>query len=113
VGVPRWLLPIVAAITLASSSAVSYAAAGMTGEAACCCPVKAKCKCHDHDGTADPTPTVKRCGGENQLVAPIVMRAVVATVVELRRQSRAADLTYWPAERVPDRPVYEIETPPF
>ena len=52
----HWLLPLVAAMSLLTSSVTTWAAAGFFGEAECCCPVKTDCKCHDHDGKPDPTP---------------------------------------------------------
>lgn len=73
----RWLLAIMAALLLWSSAVTSWAAAGFVGESECCCPVKAECRCHDHDGDRQPDATLKKCGGEAELIAPVALAAVV------------------------------------
>lgn len=109
----RWLLPIIAVIALLGSSVTAWAAAGLIGDPTCCCPVKATCKCHDHDGKPDPAPTLKRCGGEIQLVSPAVTPAVPATEVLIATDVRVALVETAVHEPIPDDRTLEPETPPF
>lgn len=109
----RWLLPIIAAMTLLGSSVTAWAAAGFFGESSCCCPDKTKCKCHDHDGDRAPAPTLKRCAGESTWVAPGVAPAVAAS-----EPAVAIDVQMAPAAAIEIQPLLdlvtpEIETPPF
>lgn len=108
----RWLLPMIAAIALVGSSVTSWAAAGIVGDTECCCPVKAKCKCHDHDGKDQP-PTLKRCGGQAQLVAPIVVAAIAASPPVLVIQQQVSLVSIPSHEVTPDDRTLEPETPPF
>ena len=108
----RWLLPIIAAIAIGGSSVVAFAAAGMTGKSECCCPVKAKCKCHDHDDPSS-TPTMKRCGGEGKLVAPMLAAAITPPAVEVRDAPRTSCRLAQLPEPIPEDRALEIATPPF
>ncbi len=109
----RWLLPIIAVMTLLGSSVTAWAAAGFVGEASCCCPDKTKCKCHDHDGDRDASPTLKRCAGEATWVAPAVAPAVAASEPPV-----ATDVQMAPVATIEIQPLFdlvtpEIVTPPF
>lgn len=73
---PRALLALIAAAILWGSAVTSWAAAGFVGESECCCPVKAECRCHDHDGQPPPDATMKRCGGQAELIAPVAVVAI-------------------------------------
>jgi hypothetical protein len=109
----RWLLTIFTAIAVFGSSVTSWAGAGMSGDAACCCPVKAKCKCHDHDQQTSGAPVLKKCGTQGKLVAPMTVHATVAPVLDpWIEQPRVivADLFRPP---VPEDRSIEPETPPF
>jgi len=64
----RWLLPVVAVLAFLASSVTAFAASGILGDTACCCPDPDTCKCHDHDGKPDPAAKMKRCGGDARLV---------------------------------------------
>lgn len=72
----RWLLPVVAALALMGQAVAAWAAAGVTGEAACCCPSPERCKCPDHD-SAPRQAQLKRCDGAGEQVAPAVLAAVL------------------------------------
>jgi hypothetical protein len=71
----RWLLPIVAALALVGQSVTTWAAAGMIGEAKCCCPSPDRCKCRDHDGSTRHT-ELRSCAGGGELVARVPLAAV-------------------------------------
>lgn len=73
----RWLLPLLAVLTLLGSSVNAWAAAGFSGESDCCCPVKAKCECHDHDEQPDDSTKLNRCGGEATFASPAIVPLVV------------------------------------
>lgn len=109
----RWLVPIFTVLALLGQSVTTFAAAGVIGEAECCCPIKAKCKCHDHDGKSDQAPTVKRCAGEAKLVAPAAIACVPAIVATLASEPR---MTFAPAPSpamILDDISREPEKPPF
>jgi hypothetical protein len=109
----RWLLPMIAAITVLSSSVMTWAAAGMIGKLECCCPIKTKCKCHDHDQRPGEVPTLKSCNGEGKLVAPAPAAAVVAALVVIVAEQGPALPAPRPALPIlADRSI-EPETPPF
>ena len=72
--VVRWLLCIVTVLALAGQSVAAWAAAGVIGEATCCCPQPDTCKCHDHDGS--PQSELRRCSGDAELVAPAPLTAL-------------------------------------
>ena len=108
----RWLLPIVAMLSLLGGSLATFAAAGVIGESECCCPSPDTCRCHDHDGEPQPAAELKKCSGEAELVAPTLVAAVLP--------ERAFAPALWVArpvahEQIPipadrsERP----ETPPF
>jgi hypothetical protein len=106
----RWLLPLLAVLTLLGSSVSAWAAAGFSGESDCCCPVKAKCQCHDHDANHDDSTKFNRCGGEATFAAPAVVPlivpeaplaiVVVQTTIEIEQIVRNPD--EWFA--TPDKP---------
>ena len=108
----RWLLPLIAVMTLLGSSVTAWAAAGFFGESSCCCPVKAKCKCHDHD---DPSPwaKMKRCGGDAERVDPAVTPIVAAAQPPLAIDVDVAVIVTAADEPIPDDQTIEPETPPF
>lgn len=112
VAASRWCVPIVLALALIGSSVAAWASAGFSGDTACCCPKPTACKCHDHDREPHPS-EMKRCGGDAQLVTPVVQPAVVPDVVtptrELRIDRVGLDRPMLPPE---DRTI-EIEVPPF
>jgi len=109
----RWLLPIIAAIAVLGSSVMSWAGAGVTGDAACCCPVKAKCKCHDHDKQKDGPPVLKQCSSKGKLVAPVIVPAVPAEAPELVVERPRVAVSPLLCPSVPEDRSYEPETPPF
>lgn len=109
----RWLLLIFTAISLVGSSLTSWAAAGVIGDASCCCPVKSKCKCHDHDGKPDSSPTLKKCGGEAKLVAPVIVHAVAATTIGLDSEQVVTAISTSSLQATPEDHPIEPETPPF
>jgi hypothetical protein len=109
----RWLLPILAVITLLGSSVTAWAAAGLIGDPTCCCPVKAKCKCHDHEGKPDSKPTLKRCAGEAQLVSPAVTPVVATAEVPIANDVCITIVATVVPEPIPDDRSIEPVTPPF
>ena len=108
----RWLLPVIAAIALVGSSVTAWAAAGVIGDASCCCPVKAKCKCHDHDGK-DVEAKLKRCGGEAKLVTPVIHNAIPCVEPEIVSEPRIVEIAQASEEHAPDDVTREPEKPPF
>lgn len=109
----RWLLPIIAAMTLLGSSVTAWAAAGFFGESSCCCPDKTKCKCHDHDGDRAPAPTLKRCAGDATWVAPAVAPAIDPVDPLAAPAVQTAPVDPIEVELLFDLVTLEIETPPF
>jgi hypothetical protein len=109
----RWLLPILTVFALIGQSVTSFAAAGVFGDASCCCPIKAKCKCHDHDGKGEPSPAMKRCAGDAKLVAPAVAAAVPAIDFEILDEPRVTIAPVVTPLIVPDDVSFEPEKPPF
>ena len=108
----RWLLPIVTVLAVLGQAVAAYAAAGVIGEASCCCPSPAKCKCHDHDGKSS-SEQLQRCSGEAKLVAPAPTIAVVPTADAPAAEPRVTALP----PRDPAPPLAELprapEPPPF
>jgi len=84
----RWLLPVVAVLAFLASSVTAFAATGVIGEAACCCPDPDTCKCHAHDEGPQPASEMKRCAGEAQIVAPHVVAAIAVTPVAPATETR-------------------------
>lgn len=109
----RWLLPMIAAIAVLSSSVMTWAAAGVIGKLECCCPVKTKCKCHDHDERPGEAPTLKSCEGKATFVAPALAAAVVAAPVAVVAERQPALTAPVPLLPVPADRSIEPETPPF
>ena len=108
----RLCLPLFAALALLGQPIVSYADAGASRAARCCCPDPDKCTCHDHGGHRGET-SVKRCSsGGGELVAPVVLVAVVPDVTP----PRLAPLAIAPPTPVPlplvDRRADRPEKPP-
>ncbi len=71
----RWLLPVVAALAFLGQAVTAWAAAGVIGEARCCCPAPDRCKCHDHDGSSSQS-ELRRCAGDAERVAPARLAAI-------------------------------------
>jgi hypothetical protein len=109
----RWLVPVVAAITIAGSPVISLAAAALAGESECCCPVRAKCKCHDHDGSSRSESTLQRCGNAGAPVVPVVALAITPSAVTVNDAPRTLLLPTAIPEVVPEDRVIEPDTPPF
>jgi hypothetical protein len=109
----RWLLPILTIFALIGQSVTTFAAAGVFGDAGCCCPVKAKCKCHDHDGKGDTAPAMKRCAGDAKLIAPAVAAAVPAIELEIADEPRVTIAPTVTPLPIPDEISHPIEKPPF
>ncbi len=106
-------MPILTVFALIGQSVTSFAAAGVFGDASCCCPIKAKCKCHDHDGKGDPAPAMKRCAGDAKLVAPAVAAAVPTIDVEIIDEPRVTVAPAITPLPIPDDVSHEPEKPPF
>ena len=100
-------------LALIGQAVTAYAAAGVVGDASCCCPVKAKCKCHDHDGKPDSAPTLKRCAGDAKLVAPAIALATFTNTIELADTPRVTIAPATPPLLVPDDISHAPEKPPF
>jgi hypothetical protein len=108
----RWLLPIVAALALTGQAVAAWAAAGVTGEAACCCPSPERCKCPDHDG-APRQAELRRCDGAGAQVAPAVLAAVLPAppaVAALPAVTRVAPVVF---ATFPEAAPPPPEKPPF
>lgn len=109
----RWLLPLIAVMTLLASSVTAWAAAGFIGESECCCPVKKDCKCHDHEDDRPSAPTMKRCGGKAIFAAP-AQASMVAAVEPPSELVAVVDIVVTTtAQPIPDDITFEPETPPF
>lgn len=109
----RWLLPVVTVLAMLASSVTAFAAAGIIGESACCCPDPDTCKCHDHDGDAQPSPELKRCGGEAQRVMAQITPAISVTPELPPVIQRLLAPTVYPALPMPPSLVDRPEKPPF
>lgn len=108
----RWLLPVFAVLALVASSVTTFAAAGVFGDAECCCPDPDACKCHDHDGDPRPAAEMKRCAGDATIVAPALTAAVLPSTPVPGQTELAITLEHDTPPRPStrhDRP----ETPPF
>jgi hypothetical protein len=110
--VPRWLLSLLAVLTLLGSSVTARAAAGFSGDPKCCCPDKAKCHCHDHDGQPDHTAKLKRCGGEATFAAMDIASAVTPEV-RVVFDVTVTQIEIVQAIRIPDDWSSEPEKPPI
>ena len=108
----RWLLPVIAALSVLTGSVTAYAAAGMIGESVCCCPDPDTCKCHDHDGQPAPAPELKRCSGEAKSVAPHLVPTIVPELV-LHAEHRTRVTIVHALRPPPAERFVEIESPPF
>lgn len=106
----RWLLLVFTALALVSSSVTTWAAAGVIGDASCCCPVPDRCNCDDHD---DDGPVLKRCSTDARLVTPTVAPAIAPATIDVITVAVVAPARYAPAPALPASPSYEPETPPF
>ena len=107
----RWLLPLIAVFALFGQAVTAYAAAGVVGDASCCCPSKETCKCK-HDAH-DEAPTFKRCNGDAKLVAPAVAVAVAVTCVVVESDQRVAIAPALAPLPLTDIASREPEKPPF
>ena len=108
----RWLLPLVTVVALLGQAVTAYAAAGVIGEASCCCPKPSKCKC-DHAGKPQGTPEMKRCSGEAKLVAPAPTIALVPAPIGRACEPRAIALAPPLVEPLLDDVSRVPEKPPF
>jgi hypothetical protein len=110
--VPRWLVPILLALVLATSSVTVWASAGMVRDTTCCCPEPKTCKCREED--RDPGPSkLKRCGGEATHLAPALVAAdVPVTPISVDERRAERFVSHVPVNVPPDRMV-EVEVPPF
>jgi len=109
----RWLLPLIAVVTLLGSAVTAWAAAGLLGEATCCCPKPKTCRCHDHDGKPESAPTLKRCAGDAKWVAPVVAPALEPAAVPSTSDVAVAVVATVTCEPIHESPTIEPETPPF
>jgi hypothetical protein len=108
----RWFLPVIAVLAMLVSSATSWAAAGPTGDLACCCPDPETCKCN-HDDSAPHPKEIKRCGGEMELVGVATLAAVAVDVIDPTMIHCISNLELPVHAGTPDRRYLEIEIPPF
>jgi hypothetical protein len=111
--VSRWLLPILAVLSLLGSSVTSWAAAGLIGDTDCCCPVKAKCKCHDHGKQPSTEAKIKRCGDIVKLVAPLQIVALAPTVAPTTTEPRVTWLEPPALAQMPDDWTAPPDRPPI
>jgi hypothetical protein len=109
----RWLFPVIAVLALVLPSAASWAAAGVHGEAECCCPIKAKCKCHDHDQAPQPASELRRCSGEAELVAPTVLAAVEPMIALVETELHVTEVREPAPPPLADHLPAPPEKPPF
>jgi hypothetical protein len=108
----RWLLPLLAVFALLGQAVSAYAAAGVFGEANCCCPVKRTCKCH-HDDKSQAPPMMKRCVGGVKIVAPAPLPVEPTIAIEVAATPQVAIVTLPVVQPIPDDIASEPETPPF
>lgn len=109
----RWLLVLFTGLVLLGSSVTSWAAAGIVGDTECCCPVKSECRCHDHDGKSSPAPLLKKCGGQAELVSPMVVHALAPAAPSITALVQVIAAILLPPLPLPDLLPREPETPPF
>ncbi|MDQ3366693.1 MAG: hypothetical protein M3680_14810 [Myxococcota bacterium] len=109
----RWLLPLIAALALLSSTVAAWASAGIVGGDDCCCPVKTTCKCHDHDDRAPSAPELKRCGERVERVAPTLLVAIEPASPEIHVTERRETAAPPALEPMPDDLPTPPEPPPF
>lgn len=109
----RWLLPIVAALSVLCSAVTGIAAAGSVGEVSCCCPSPERCKCHDHDGAPKPS-TLRRCSGELTLVAPAMACFEVPDPASILRDDSRPVIAELPSPAIRTSQCWlKTESPPF
>ncbi len=122
VGYPCWvvpallrlLLPVIAALTLLVAPVTTWAAAGVRGEATCCCPDPKTCECHDHEGKPHPTDELKRCGNADvTIVAPVLTIAITAAPAPVLVAPAAVTIAAETTVAIPDLLPTAPETPPF
>jgi hypothetical protein len=102
----RWLIAVVTVLTLAGQSVAAWAAAGVIGDAECCCPSPDRCQCHDHDGHDEPE--LRRCNGDAERVAPAPIVAVPPAAPAAGREVAVARV----APPAPPAPPEERSDPP-
>ena len=107
----RWLLPIVTALALVGQAVTAWAAAGVIGEASCCCPVPDDCKCHDHEGGGQTE--LRRCTGDAERVVPAPLAAAVPDVPEVACEVTVARAAPPSPPPLPDHRADPPEKPPF
>jgi hypothetical protein len=105
-------LSLLTVLTLLGSSVSAWAAAGVSGDVTCCCPVKTKCHCHDHDGQPDHTAKLKRCGGEATFTPVDVVPAVVPEIA-VAFDVEVTKVEVVQTVRIPDDWSSEPEKPPI
>jgi hypothetical protein len=107
----RWLVSLLAVLTLLGQPLGAFASAGEKTDIRCCCPDPDTCACHDHDGS--DSETMKRCAGAEHQVLPVLAVATLAIALEVIDVPRAARAVEPRDVPIPDSPTSEPETPPF
>jgi hypothetical protein len=107
----RWLIPLVTALALVGQAVSTWAAAGVIGEARCCCPSPDRCKCHDHDGSSHNE--LRRCAGDAKLVAPEPLAAVSPAAPAAAREVAVARAAPSALPAPPEDRAEPPEKPPF
>ena len=70
-------------------------------------------QCHEHDGKSSPSPLLKKCGGQGELVAPVVVHAVPPSAPSIAVPVRVIATVLPPILPLSDLPAREPEKPPF
>ncbi len=107
----RWLIPVVTALVLVGQSVAAWAAAGVIGDAECCCPSPDRCKCRDHEGHDQPE--LRRCNGDAERVAPAPLVAVPPAAPAATREVAIAHLAPPAPPAPPEDRSEPPEKPPF
>jgi hypothetical protein len=109
----RWVLVLFTGLVLLGSQVTSWAAAGIIGDTECCCPVKTECRRHDHDDDRPAGAVLKKCGGQAELVAPVVVHAIAPQAPAIRAVAQGIAAAIHPISPLPESFAREPETPPF
>lgn len=96
----RWLIPVVTALVLVGQSVAAWAAAGVIGDAECCCPSPDRCKCHGDEPAGSPE--LRRCNGEAERVAPAPIVAVPPAAPVIEREIAVVHLAPTPPPPPPE-----------
>lgn len=107
----RWLIPAVTALVLVGQSVAAWAAAGVIGDAECCCPSPDRCKCHGDEPAG--APELRRCNGDAERVAPAPIVAVPPAAPVIAREIAACHLAPPALPSSPARRSEPPEKPPF